>query len=42
MYTYIHIYISLFIYLKGMEKVIMIDQVVTEGMGTEHDINGIE
>ena len=40
MYTYI--YISLFICLKGMEKVMMIDQDVTKGMGTEHDVNGIE
>ena len=42
MYTYIYVYISLFIYLKGTEKVMMIDRDVTKGMGTEHDVNGIE
>ena len=41
-YTYILTYISLFIFLKGTEKVMMIDWDVTKAMGTERDVNGIE
>ena len=37
-----YIYISFSIYLKMMENVMMIDQDVTEVMGIEHDVNGIQ
>ena len=37
-----HVLVSLSIYLKRTEKVMMIDQEVIEGVGTEHDVNGIE
>ena len=41
-HIYIYIHVSLFMCLKGTEKVMMIGQDVIEGMGTEHDANGIE
>ena len=45
MYTYIYIYIYIYLIVHMSQrdgKVVMIDQNVTKGMGTEHDVNGIE
>ena len=40
-YTYIYIYIIAHMSQRD-GKVMMIDQDVTKGMGTEHNVNGVE